>query len=502
MSTGARTTVSTLSCDPWKSGTSTSTRVEGSADVIAVAVAAKCAAPPSGRSSRSTDVTTTCCKPSRATASAIRRGSSLSKGRTLPCATAQYGQLRVHTSPISMKVAVRCEKHSPMLGQHASWQTECSFSSARIAFVRKYSGDTGARTLIQSGCFRSAITSHQLRGRHYLGRAGENDFVVTERARETLAHHGGELAHRHCALCLSAYGGHAASVDSARHDRIEVAKIGRHVQREAVPRDPAAKADADRRNLARADPDAGHRIAATRVDAEFCERIDHRGFETAEILRHVAVAAFELQNRIADQLAGTVIGHLSAARDAPHRHTRGIIDDKPLVGAAAERENVRMLQHQEHIRTFASSARRQQVGLQSERGVVVDDAQIDDGECSARVHRHKSIASPSAAKAACMIASDIVGCGCAVLPISVTVVSSALPSTTSEMMSVAACPIIWHPITAPYGLVATIFTKPAVSPIATALPIARNGILPIFTSIPRALASASLSPTLATSGSQ
>src|SRR5277367_1911839 len=335
MSIGDSTTVSTLASIPWKSGTSTSTRAGSRFDLIAWAVAAKCAAPPSGRSSRSTDVTTTCCKPSLATASAIRRGSSASSGRTLPCATAQYGQLRVHTSPISMKVAVRCEKHSPMLGQHASWQTECSFSSARIALVRKYSGDTGARTLIQSGCFRSAIASHQLRCRRDLGRARKNDFVVAESSRETLAHHGGELAHRHGALSHFADGSHAASVDSARHDRIEVAEVGGYVEREAVPSDPAAKADADRRNLARADPHTGHRVAASRVDAELCERIDHRRFETAEILRHVAVATFELENRIADQLAGAVIGHLSAARDASHRHARRIGDDEALVGAAA-----------------------------------------------------------------------------------------------------------------------------------------------------------------------
>src|SRR5215813_8096992 len=59
---------------------------------------------------------------------------------------------------MSMKVAVECEKHSPIFGQHASWQTLCSFSSPRMARVRKYSGETGARTLIQSGCFRSTIS--------------------------------------------------------------------------------------------------------------------------------------------------------------------------------------------------------------------------------------------------------------------------------------------------------------------------------------------------------
>jgi hypothetical protein len=50
--------------------------------------------------------------------------------------TAQYGQFRVQTSPISMKVAVRCEKHSPIFGQFASWHTEWSLSSASSARVR------------------------------------------------------------------------------------------------------------------------------------------------------------------------------------------------------------------------------------------------------------------------------------------------------------------------------------------------------------------------------
>jgi hypothetical protein len=45
-----------------------------------------------------------------------------------------------------------------MLGQQASWQTVCNLSSANKARVRKYSGETGARTFIQSGCFRSTIS--------------------------------------------------------------------------------------------------------------------------------------------------------------------------------------------------------------------------------------------------------------------------------------------------------------------------------------------------------
>src|ERR1700722_7933489 len=381
MSIGDSTTVSTLANTPWKSGTSTSTRAGSGFALIACAVAAKCAAPPSGRSSRSTDVTTTCCKPSRATASAIRRGSSASSGRTLPCATAQYGQFRVHTSPISMKVAVRCEKHSPIFGQHASWQTECSLSSPRIALVRKYSGDTGARTLIQSGCFRSAIVYRRLWRSLYVQRA-RNNFTERKHTRETLAHHAGELAHRHRALRHFGHRRHAASLDPARHDRIEVAEIGGYVQREAVPRRPAPDTDANRRDLAGADPHAGHPVAAPGVDSESCERVDHRALETPKILGNVAIAPFKLENRIADQLPGPVIRDFPATRHPPNRHTFRICHDEPLISPAPKREHVRMLHHQKRIANGPLDPSRQHRALHRKRRIVINDPQLRDGQAS------------------------------------------------------------------------------------------------------------------------
>ena len=104
--------------------------------LIASAVAAKCAAPPSGRSSRLTDVTTTCRSPRRATARATRPGSSASTASGRPCVTAQKPQLRVQVSPSSMNVAVWCPQHSPRFGQCASSHTVCSpssFTTARVS---------------------------------------------------------------------------------------------------------------------------------------------------------------------------------------------------------------------------------------------------------------------------------------------------------------------------------------------------------------------------------
>ncbi len=76
-------------------------------------------------SSRLTLVTTANLSPSRATASATRRGSSKSIGSGRPLGTAQKPQRRVQRFPSSMKVAVRWFQHSPMLGHCADSQTVC-----------------------------------------------------------------------------------------------------------------------------------------------------------------------------------------------------------------------------------------------------------------------------------------------------------------------------------------------------------------------------------------
>src|SRR5271154_265972 len=162
-----------------------------------------------------------------------------------------------------MKVAVRCEKHSPIFGQHASWQTECNFSSLKIALVRKYSGETGARTLIQSGCFRSAIGSAQA-----WRVARRDDRAIAEDVGKVTAHRRAELGHGYrlgAGADALVDRRHAASFDFAGDDGIEVAQIGGYVERETVIGDPAPDTDADRGNLARADPDAGQSGAAAGV---------------------------------------------------------------------------------------------------------------------------------------------------------------------------------------------------------------------------------------------
>ena len=109
---------------PLKSGVSTSMVVPGDCRRISRMVSAKISAPKSGRSSRSTEVTTAWARPIWATAAATRRGSSASMSPPrLPLVTAQKAQARVQTSPRIMKVAVPWPQHSAMLGQRASSHT-------------------------------------------------------------------------------------------------------------------------------------------------------------------------------------------------------------------------------------------------------------------------------------------------------------------------------------------------------------------------------------------
>ena len=144
---------------PRKSGVNTSMRVSGDWRRTARMHSAKCVAPPSRRSSRSTLVMRTCFRPSRATAWARCWGSSGSGGDGRPCATSQNGQRRVHRSPSAMKVAVPLPKHSPMFGHEASPHAVCRFASRRTRLTsRKFSlGETRAH--IHSGLGKTGPVS-------------------------------------------------------------------------------------------------------------------------------------------------------------------------------------------------------------------------------------------------------------------------------------------------------------------------------------------------------
>ena len=130
---------------------STSTLQPGTAVRTRRMVSAKMAAPPSGRSSRVTEVITAYFSCSAATASATRRGSSRSCSVGCPLSTAQKAQRRVQVLPRMRKVAVRDCQHSPMFGQRALSHTVCSRCARTSPFNSVYPSPRGAGTFSHAG---------------------------------------------------------------------------------------------------------------------------------------------------------------------------------------------------------------------------------------------------------------------------------------------------------------------------------------------------------------
>src|SRR5690606_7867746 len=105
----------------------------------------------------------------------------------------------------------------------------------------------------------------------------------------------------------------------------EVVEVGRHVPGEAVERDPAPHADADRGDLAQrpafgADPHAGPAGIAASLDAEASRGADHRLLEATEIAVEIALAVAQAEDRIGDELPRSVERGFAAATDAVDRH--------------------------------------------------------------------------------------------------------------------------------------------------------------------------------------
>src|SRR5690606_39071882 len=98
----------------------------------------------------------------------------------------------------------------------------------------------------------------------------------------------------------------------------EARRIGVHVERQAVPGDPPAHGHADRADLALADPHAGQARAARALDAELGEHADHDLLEVAQVTVEIAATLGQGQDRVGDELSGTVVGRLAPAFDLDH----------------------------------------------------------------------------------------------------------------------------------------------------------------------------------------
>ena len=145
--------------------------------------------------------------------------------------------------------------------------------------------------------------------------------------------------------------------------------------------DPARDAHADRGDLVVADPDAALSLGALSGDAVFANGPDQHLFEFRHVLAHVAIAFAEVDDRIADELAGTVIGDVTPARGLEETDALGIElgrgrDEVADVAAAAEGDDGRVLEQQKLIGDHLLLPQLHELLLQPHAVLVRDEMKV------------------------------------------------------------------------------------------------------------------------------
>lgn len=154
-------------------------------------------------------------------------------------------------------------------------------------------------------------------------------------------------------------GGFAAG-NTTGNDEVEVAQVGSNVVSKTVRGNPAAEMHADCGELffrdiaGRLNPNAGFSGDAIRSDAEIRRGTDHGFLEGANVPVDIAADAIEIEDRITDELAGAVIGNITAAigfskLDSFLAKNMFGGEEIFLAGVAAEGEDVRVLAEEKDV---------------------------------------------------------------------------------------------------------------------------------------------------------
>ena len=172
-------------------------------------------------------------------------------------------------------------------------------------------------------------------------------------------------------------GGHGDAGEAAGDDGLEAGEVAGEIQGKAVLGDPAAHADADGGDFSVLDPDAGEALAVIGGgDALGVEEVDLGLLQGAEVTVQVAGIAVEVEDQVADQLAGTVPGGLAATVDLNDGmgQGRGIAEAAAVTGAA-DGVNGIVLEQQHGIGDFSGLALGDQAVLLGEGCLKADPAE-------------------------------------------------------------------------------------------------------------------------------
>src|SRR5207249_6912076 len=154
-----------------------------------------------------------------------------------------------------------------------------------------------------SACKADALPAELTARGDYLCNVGGGRPRQDEALRE-VGHDGVlDLTHHRPAAELDGHGSDALIGDAARQDVRKEAEIGGHIERESMGGHTLGDLDADRRNLAVFDPDAG--IAAQPIgrNPKIGQRFDQAVFQTPELVADVRPRP-QSKDRIANTLPG------------------------------------------------------------------------------------------------------------------------------------------------------------------------------------------------------
>src|SRR5439155_16938108 len=108
-------------------------------------------------------------------------------------------------------------------------------------------------------------------------------------------------------------GRHPPIRDSARNDQVEIAEVGCVVERKSVTGDPSGNADTDGREFLLPNPYAGQAGNPSSLDPVIPRHSNQHFLQIANVAMDVAAIGFQIDDRIPDDLTGTVIGDVATA---------------------------------------------------------------------------------------------------------------------------------------------------------------------------------------------
>src|SRR5262245_48686652 len=106
---------------------------------------------------------------------------------------------------------------------------------------------------------------------------------------------------------------HAPISYSTWNDQVKMAEVRRMVERESVAGNPAGNSDANRRKLFPANPHAGETGDSTGLDAAVARDANEHLLEIADVSVHITSVGLQVDDGIAHDLPGTVIGDVATA---------------------------------------------------------------------------------------------------------------------------------------------------------------------------------------------